>query len=340
MIHIENNMSLLHYNTFGIDVKARFFCKINTIPQLQELIQSSQYGERQRLMLGGGSNILFTRDFPGLIIKMEVTGIDVVSEEEERITIQAGAGESWHDLVMHCVQRDWGGIENLSLIPGTVGAAPIQNIGAYGVEIASLIEKVEGIDSSTGTLQSFNKDECRFEYRESTFKVELKEKIFISSVTLSLSKKNHHFNIQYGAIRETLKQHHVHDVTVKAVSDAVIRIRQSKLPDPAMIGNAGSFFKNPTITTEHFRKLQNAYPSIPSYPSDNHKVKVPAAWLIEQCGWKGKQVNNIGVHPLHALVIVNYGGGTGAEILHLAMQIKSSVKEKFDVSLTPEVNIF
>jgi UDP-N-acetylmuramate dehydrogenase len=339
MITIEKNSNLLPYNTFGIQVKAKFFCKITTVPQLQELIASSLYKEEARLILGGGSNILFTKDFQGLVVHNELKGIETVMETDERIVINVGAGEIWHDFVMHCVNRNWGGIENLSLIPGTVGAAPIQNIGAYGVEIANVIETVEGVDASTGLVNVFEKDECRFEYRESAFKVELKEKIFISSVTLTLTKKNHLFDIHYGALRDTLKQHPHDEITVKKISEAVIQIRQSKLPDYRKVGNAGSFFKNPTISPEQLQQLQKTYPLIPSYPSDNQNVKVPAGWLIEQCGWKGKRMNNIGVHPFQALVLVNYGGGTGEEILQLAEQIQTSVKEKFHVTLTPEVNI-
>jgi UDP-N-acetylmuramate dehydrogenase len=339
MITLEENINLLPYNTFGIDIKARFFCKITSVSEFQELITSPVYTAMPVLILGGGSNILFTRDFQGLIVHVEIKGIETVMETEEQIVIKAGAGESWHDFVMHCVHRDWGGIENLSLIPGTVGAAPIQNIGAYGVEIAHVIDTVEGIDVSTGVVRSFTKDQCRFGYRESAFKLELKEKIFISSVTLTLTKKNHLFDIHYGAIQDTLKQHHANEITVKKISDAVIHIRQHKLPDYHIIGNAGSFFKNPTIPFSHWQQLQTRYPLIPSYPSDSQNVKVPAAWLIEQCGWKGIRVNNVGVHPLQALVIVNYGGGTGAEIVHLAEQIKFAVNEKFKVVLTPEVNI-
>jgi len=339
MIQIEKNISLFPYNTFGIQVKASFFCKISTVQQLQELIASSLYKKEPRLILGGGSNILFTQDFQGLVVHIEIKGIETLMETDERIRIKVGAGESWHDFVMHCVNRDWGGIENLSLIPGTVGAAPIQNIGAYGIEIANVIETVEGVDASTGLVRLFQKDECRFEYRQSAFKVELKEKIFISSVTLTLTKKNHIFDIHYGALQATLQQHHVDVVTVKKISDAVIQIRQNKLPDYRKVGNAGSFFKNPTMAREQLQQLQQSYPTVPFYPSDNQTVKVPAGWLIEQCGWKGKRINNIGVHPLQALVLVNYGGGTGEEILQLAEQIQSSVKEKFDVQLTPEVNI-
>ena len=339
MINIEKNTSLLPYNTFGIHVQARFFCRISTVPELQELIASSLFKNEPRLILGGGSNILFTKDFQGLVVHIEMKGIETVMETDERVLIKVGAGEAWHDFVMHCVNRNWGGIENLSLIPGTVGAAPIQNIGAYGVEIASVIETVEGVDTSTGLVRLFKKDECRFEYRQSAFKAELKEKIFISSVTLTLTKKNHVFDIHYGAIQDTLQQHHVDVISVKKISDAVIEIRQSKLPDYKRVGNAGSFFKNPTLAKDRLQQIQKMYPSVPSYPSDNQNVKVPAGWLIEQCGWKGKRMNNVGVHPLQALVLVNYGGGTGEEILQLAEQIQLSVKEKFNVHLTPEVNI-
>src|SRR5258706_8462187 len=339
MINIEKNISLLPYNTFGIHVKASFFCKISTVQQLQELIGSSLFKNEPRLILGGGSNILFTKDFQGLVVHIEMKGIETVMETDERILIKVGAGEAWHDFVMHCVNRDWGGIENLSLIPGTVGAAPIQSSGAYGVKIGKVNESVEGVDASTGLVRLFTKDECRFEYRESAFKVELKEKIFISSVTLTLTKKNHLFDIHYGAIKDTLKLHRVDEITVKQISDAVIQIRQSKLPDYRKVGNAGSFFKNPTMAKERLQELQKSYPSIPSYPFDSQTVKVPAGWLIQECGWKGKRMNNVGVHPLQALVLVNYGGGTGEENLQLAEQIKNSVKEKIQVNLTPEVNI-
>jgi UDP-N-acetylmuramate dehydrogenase len=339
MIKIENDVSLRPYNTFGMDVRARYFCRIQSIEEFRELLSSPQYQNTKHLMLGGGSNILFTGDYEGMIIRNEIKGIEIVNENDDRITIKSGAGEGWHDLVMHCVHHHWGGIENLSLIPGTVGAAPMQNIGAYGVEIKDVIESVEGIDTTTGQVRSFDKEECQFGYRESVFKHELKEKYFISSVTLSLTKKNHLLNINYGAIQDTLKQQQINDVTISAISKAVISIRQQKLPDPLLIGNAGSFFKNPTIDPAHFQRLKNQHTSIPSYPTENQYVKVPAGWLIEQCGWKGKRVNNIGVHTQQALVLVNYGSGNGNEIHQLAQAIQSSVKEKFDIQLSTEVNI-
>ncbi len=339
MVSIEENKSLKPFNTFGIDVNAAYFTTITTLQELQEVLHSTIYKNEKHLILGGGSNMLFTKDFDGLIIKAALKGIDIVSENEETVTIKVASGEAWHELVLHCVKNNWGGVENLSLIPGLTGAAPIQNIGAYGVEIKNVIDKVHAIDLLTGELRIFKNEECCFGYRESVFKHELKEKYFISSVTLTLTKKSHQFNITYGAIHDTLKSMHITTPTVQSISDAVIAIRQSKLPDPRVIGNAGSFFKNPTITQQHYQSLQKSFPQIPFYPSVNQEVKVPAGWLIEQCGWKGKKINNSGVHAHQALVLVNYGNGNGEEIFDLAMKILASVKEKFSITLTPEVNI-
>jgi len=339
MIKIEENVSLRPYNTFGIDVKAAYLCKIHRIEELQELIQSSLYQSTKHYILGGGSNILFTQNYDGLIIKVELKGIEILSETDAEVIINAKSGESWHGLVMHAVQNGWGGIENLSLIPGTVGAAPMQNIGAYGVEIKNVVENVEAIDLVTGSLRVFTNAECRFGYRESVFKRDLKEKYFISSVTLRLTKKNLELNTSYGAIHDTLREQQVHEVTIQTISNAVIQIRQSKLPDPKVVGNAGSFFKNPTITIEHYESLKKTHPSIPGYQTDNQYVKVPAGWLIEQCGWKGKKINQVGVHSKQALVLVNYGEGKGIEILKLADEIRHSVDQKFKIKLTPEVNI-
>ncbi|PZR03094.1 MAG: UDP-N-acetylenolpyruvoylglucosamine reductase, partial [Flavobacterium psychrophilum] len=241
--------------------------------------------------------------------------------------------------VMYCVQNNYGGIENLSLIPGTTGAAPMQNIGAYGVEMKEVVKKVDAIDKINGSHRSFTNEECHFGYRESVFKQELKEKYFISSVTLTLTKRNHVLNINYGAINDTLKMMNVTHPTIQSISDAVIHIRKSKLPDPAQIGNAGSFFKNPTIPWQHYNELKERYPSIPGYPSENQMIKVPSGWLIEQCNWKGKRINEVGVHSQQALVLVNYGDAKGEAILALSLNVKSSVKEKFNIDLTTEVNI-
>jgi UDP-N-acetylmuramate dehydrogenase len=339
MIRIEENVNLRPYNTFGIEAKARYFCKISSEAQLIELMDTHIYENEPHLILGGGSNVLFTKDYAGLVIKVDLKGIRIENETDETVLLKAMSGEAWHDLVVHCVQHQWGGIENLSLIPGTVGAAPIQNIGAYGVEIKEVIQKVEGIDLITRANTSFNNDECRFGYRESIFKHQLKGNFFISSVTLSLTKKNHRLNTSYGAITDTLKAMNITQPTLTSISHAVMQIRKSKLPDPAVIGNAGSFFKNPTITRMEYENLKKQFPQIPGYHSVNQEVKIPAGWLIEQCNWKGKRINNVGVHTQQALVLVNYGNGNGEEIFQLANQIQSSVMEQFNIRLLPEVNL-
>jgi UDP-N-acetylmuramate dehydrogenase len=339
MINFEENVSLKSFNTFGIDAKARYFTRVSSVDDIRELLRTSLYQQTKHLVVGGGSNLLLTRDFDGLVIQMNIRGITVVRETDTHVTLVAGAGEVWHALVMHCVKNNWGGIENLSLIPGTVGAAPMQNIGAYGVEVKDVIDQVDGIDAKTGDACSFSNAECAFGYRESIFKHAWKEKIFISSVTLTLTKKNHRLITSYGAIQDTLNAMHVAIPTIQNISDAVISIRQQKLPDPHVLGNAGSFFKNPSISAEHFERLKSLHASIPGYKTENQQVKVPAAWLIEQCGWKGKRRGNVGVHAHQPLVLVNFGGGTGDEIRTLAGDIQASVKERFDVLLQPEVNI-
>jgi UDP-N-acetylmuramate dehydrogenase len=336
---ILNNVDLLPYNTFKIKASARYFTTISSIDDARELFQSEVFKKEQRLFLGGGSNILLTKNFDGLVIRNAITGIQTERESDDTITLKVGSGENWHAFVMYCVDRNYGGIENLSLIPGTVGAAPMQNIGAYGVEVKEVINTVEAVDISTGTIKVFANNECHFGYRESIFKQQAKEKYLISSVTLTLTKKNHQLNISYGAIKDTLALLGSPDLSVKTVSDAVIHIRRSKLPDPAVIGNAGSFFKNPSIPADLHDLIKKTYPSLPGFTSEQNTVKVPAAWLIEQCGWKGKTFGNIGVHPLQALVLVNYGGGEGEKIWQLAMDIQASVKEKFNITLQPEVNV-
>lgn len=336
---IQEQTDLLPYNTFKIQAKAKYFVSIRTEQDFLELIQTPIYKTEKNIVLGGGSNILLTGDFDGLVIKMDIKGIQTVAEDDDTITLKVGGGETWHSFVMHCVSNNWGGIENLSLIPGTIGAAPLQNIGAYGVEIKDVIKNVSTLDLQTGDIVVFTNEECAFGYRESIFKQKYKGKKIISSVTLTLTKKNHHFNTAYGAIQDTLKQQGVHDLSIQSISRAVITIRQQKLPDPSQIGNAGSFFKNPTVTAERYDSLKKQHPEIPGYSSENQHVKIPAAWLIESCGWKGKTFNNIGVHAHQALVLVNYKNGTGEEIWKLAKEIISSVKEKFGIELQPEVNV-
>lgn len=339
MISIQKNIDLKPYNTFGIQAKADHFVSLHTPDDLYELIQSDLFKNERHLILGGGSNLLLTQDFKGLVIHNNLKGITLVEENEDDLTLEVASGEPWHPFVVHCVNQNWGGIENLSLIPGTVGAAPMQNIGAYGVEICEVVENVTGIDLTTGTSRSFTNKECMFGYRESVFKKELKGKFFISSVTLTLSKKNHLLNTEYGAIKNTLHAMHITSPTIQSISDAVIAIRRRKLPDPSTIGNAGSFFKNPVITAPHYQSLKKIHPEIPGYLIENQLVKVPAAWLIEQCGWKGKRFGDAGVHQHQPLVLVNYNHASGEEIFSLAMNIRTSVQEKFDIELTPEVNI-
>lgn len=333
------NADLRPYNTFGIQASARYFAVIRGTGDLMSLLSSPHFRKGPHLVLGGGSNMLFTGNYPGIVARIELKGIETIDEDDDFITLSVGAGESWHGLVMHAVAHDYGGIENLSLIPGTCGAAPMQNIGAYGVEIKDVIVSVNAIDKQTGKLKTFGHADCAFGYRESIFKQQAKDQYIITGITIRLTKRNHKLHLQYGAIQETLQSMSVTSPTIRDVSNAVIHIRQSKLPDPAKVGNAGSFFKNPSITKDAFASLKENYPNIPSFPSAEGLVKVPAGWLIEQCGWKGKRFDNIGVHPQQALVLVNYGGGEGRKIWDLAMQIRDSVIGKFNIVLHPEVNI-
>lgn len=336
---VAENVDLFPFNTFGIHARARYLVTVTSVDEAREVFSSALFREQPHLVLGGGSNILLTRDFDGLVIRNALKGISVLTEDDRTVQLKVASGERWHELVMYCVERNLGGIENLSLIPGTVGAAPMQNIGAYGVEIRDVIVTVEGVEMATGNIRTFTREACAFGYRESVFKHELRGAYFISSITLTLTKKDHRFNVSYGAIKDVLKNSGVDTLTVRAISDAVIAIRKSKLPDPAAIGNAGSFFKNPTMSPADFAALKRRYPDIPSFAGENHLTKIPAAWLIEQCGWKGKTIGNIGVHKNQALVLVNYGDGDGEKIWQLAMDIQSSVRERFDILLQPEVNV-
>ena len=335
----EKNVSLLPYNTFGIQAHAGLFTVIRSVADVQALIARGALKDKPLLILGGGSNLLLTQDFNGVVVKNEIRGLQIVEEDADRIVVEVGSGEVWHDLVMRSVENGWGGLENLSLIPGTVGAAPMQNIGAYGVEVKKNILTVTAIDLTTGAVEDFDNAACRFGYRESIFKHELKGRYFISSVTLILTKRDHQYNTSYGIIGEVLKKNGIEQPTLKAISDAVISIRQSKLPDPKVIGNAGSFFKNPTVPSEKLESLKKTYMQIPFFPEENGRYKIPAAWLIEQSGWKGKRLGHIGVHENQALVLVNYGGGDGRSIWQLAMNIQASVEEKFGITLQPEVNV-
>ena len=337
-MNVQQNLSLKKLNTFGIETKSEHFVEFTSVEELKNILSLPEYKNKKRLIIGGGSNLLFTSEIiDGLVLQNKIKGIEIVKENEKEVYLKSGAGEVWHDLVVYAISKNWGGIENLSLIPGTVGAAPMQNIGAYGVEIKDSFESLEAYEIATGNLKTFSLEECKFGYRSSIFKNEAKGKFVIVSVTFKLSKQPT-FNISYGAINDTLKQMGIVELSVKAVSDAVISIRQSKLPDPKEIGNAGSFFKNPEIPVSTFEKIKSTYPEIPSYPTVSGMTKVPAGWLIEQCGWKGKVVGHTGVHKNQALVLVNYGQAKGEEIKALSIEIQKSVKEKFGIELEAEVN--
>lgn len=336
MIQFSENVSLKPFNTFGLDVKARHFASFNTVEALQE--QLKVIGEVPLLVLGGGSNLLLTQDFDGYVLRNELKGISVIEENEDHIFVESQAGESWHQFVLHCIAEGWAGVENLSLIPGTVGAAPMQNIGAYGIEIKEVFESLKAVEISSGEIHSFNKEACEFGYRESVFKKALKGKYIITSVTFKLNKSPK-FNTSYGAISDTLEEMGVTELNIRAVSDAVIKIRQSKLPDPKEIGNAGSFFKNPEVEKIDFEGLKAEFPSIPGYQLPENRVKIPAAWLIEQAGWKGKTFGQIGIHKNQPLVLVNYGNGKGSDLKDLAFKVQASVRDHFGIILTPEVNI-
>lgn len=335
-MNIQENISLKAFNTFGITKNARFFASVKSIEELKETLNWAKSQNIKVLILGGGSNILLTQDQDALVVKIEIDGIAVIRETEDCYYVEAGAGVIWHQLVLTAIENNWAGIENLALIPGTVGASPMQNIGAYGVEIKDVFYSLKALNRETLQIEEFSAEQCQFGYRESIFKHELKDRYVICSVVFEL-KKIPEFHTAYGAIQETLDASGVEELSLKAISDAVIQIRQSKLPDPKKIGNAGSFFKNPTIPNEQYQILKSDYPSIPGYPNAEG-IKVPAAWLIEQCGWKGKRIGEIGVHSKQPLVLVNYGEGDGNEIKLLAEKIQQSVLDKFNISIHPEVN--
>ena len=337
VLEVQSHISLQPYNTFGIPVDAARFAIVRSVSEVQSLIKDGSLKEKH-LFLGGGSNVLFTADFDGLVIKNEIKGISVVREDNEFVWVQAASGEVWHDLVLYAVEHNWGGIENLSLIPGTVGAAPMQNIGAYGVELTHVFESLKAIDIRTGGEKPFLHSDCSFGYRESVFKHAEKGNYFIASVTLRLNKSPK-LHVQYGAIQDVLRDSGVEQPTIQDVSRAVIQIRTSKLPDPKILGNAGSFFKNPEISADLYATLKEQFSDLLGYPASEGKIKVPAGYLIEKCGWKGKIVGNTGAHKNQALVLVNYGNATGIEIMQLARDIQSSVLATFGITIVPEVNL-
>lgn len=338
MPQIIENTSLKEYNTFGIETEARYFTEVNNVEELLSVLTDEQFATLPKMILGGGSNVLFTQDFDGLIIKNGIIGIHKVSEDADSVILKVGAGENWHEFVLYAIEQDLGGIENLSLIPGTVGAAPMQNIGAYGVEIKDVFESLEALNKETLEIERFDVEDCKFGYRQSVFKNVFRDKYIITSVSFRLTKK-HTLNTSYGAIEETLSDEGVSNPTIRDVSNAVIKIRQSKLPDPVKIGNAGSFFKNPVVNAIDYEGLKAEFSDIPGYELPGNEIKVPAAWLIQFCGWKGKRFEHIGVHKNQALVLVNYGGGKGADLKQLAQDIQQSVADKFGIELEMEVNV-
>lgn len=332
---IQQNISLKNYNTFGIDATASQFVSVNSIADLLEVLAK----EKDVFVLGGGSNLLLTNDLNKLVLHVDLKGINIIEETENDILIKVQAGENWHEFVLWCIENGFGGLENLSLIPGNVGTSPIQNIGAYGVEMKDCFYKLKAIETATQNRRVFTKDECEFGYRNSIFKNELKGKYIITSVIFKLTKQHHKLNASYGAINTELEKRGIDTPTIKDISDVVINIRNSKLPNPKEIGNSGSFFKNPVISNSKFQELKNKYQTIPSYKISEDEIKVPAGWLIEQCGFKGKRYGDAGVHEKQALVLVNYGNATGQEIYTLAQKIQQSVLDSFGIDLAIEVNV-
>jgi len=335
-MQIEQNISLRQYNTFGIDVKAKLFSLFTSSEDLGELLDSNQ--KNPTLILGGGSNILFTKNFDGLVLKNEIKGIELIKEDPNHVYARAGAGENWHQFVQYALHRNWAGLENLSLIPGNVGASPMQNIGAYGVEIKEIFDELEAYHKKEKRIRTFSVNDCGFGYRDSVFKTKYKNEYVILNVTFRLNKKPH-FNTSYGAIEQELHKMGINDLTIQAVSQAVINIRSAKLPDPAVTGNAGSFFKNPEISLHQFNKMKSDFPGIIGYSLQNGNVKLAAGWLIEQGGWKGVRRADAGCHVQQALVLVNYGHATGKEVFDLSVEIVQSIKRKFGIQLEREVNI-
>lgn len=333
---IRHGVSLKEYNTFGVDVKAASFARIGSASDLNQL---RNLASRPLFVLGGGSNVLFTQDIDKCIVLNDVPGTEIISEDDKEVFVRIGAGVIWHDLVLWAVDRDLGGIENLALIPGRVGAAPIQNIGAYGVELVEVFDHLEAVDLETGDIVEFDSEACRFGYRNSIFKEEAKGKYCITQVYLRLHKPPYRINDTYGAIRDTLKAADITDPGIRDICNAVIEIRSAKLPDPAMLGNSGSFFKNPVIPLDHWEVLKQDYPNLVYYPAGEDGYKIPAGWLIEQCGWKGKRVGNVGCYAKQALVIVNYGGASGQEIYDHALRVQESVERAFGIRLVPEVSV-
>jgi UDP-N-acetylmuramate dehydrogenase len=334
-MNIQKNVLLKNYNTFGISVNAKRFISVNSVYELQQILKV----EKDIFLISGGSNMLLTKDIDELVVHINIKGVSIDNENENAAYLTVNSGENWHEFVLWCISQNYGGIENLSLIPGNVGTCPIQNIGAYGVEVKDTITKVEAIEIETGKLVQFSNKDCNFGYRNSIFKNELKGKHIITSVSFKLTTIHHNLNSSYGAIETELSLKKISKPSLKDISNAVIAIRKSKLPDPKEIGNSGSFFKNPVISSAQYLKLQKEYADIPGYKISDMEVKIPAGWLIEKAGFKGKRYGEFGVHDKQALVLVNYGNASGKEIYQLAEKIKETIIKKFEITLEIEVNI-
>ena len=334
---MQQNKSLKAFNTFGVESHAEWFVEARTADEVWSCLETVR--DKPIMVLGGGSNLLLTKDLSGVVLKISLKGIAVVQESENHVVLEVQAGEVWHDIVQYCLEQDYGGIENLALIPGQMGTAPIQNIGAYGVELKDVFDSCVALNRNTGQKEVFNLDDCHFGYRESVFKNELKNQYVILSVRVRLTKRQHELKLDYGSISEVLQQQGVNNPSIRQVAQAVIAIRQSKLPDPKILGNSGSFFKNPIVSEAEVNRLQGLYPDLPSYQAGNHLKKIPAGWLIQHAGYKGYRQGDAGVHENQALVLVNYGEATGLEIKELAQTIQDKVFNDFGIKLTPEVNI-
>lgn len=333
-MQLQENISLKPYNTFGIDANTRYFLEYASLSELQEHVQSGFLKDKEFYNIGSGSNLLFVNDYKGLILHSCIKGFELVSESESEVLLRVGAGVVWDDFVAYCVEQGWGGVENMSLIPGEVGSTPVQNIGAYGLEAKDVISRVEGIRLPDGEKQTLSNEDCCFGYRDSIFKHDLAGKFIVTHVVFHLDKKPV-FHLDYGSIQDELKKYP--EINLKTIRQAIIAIRESKLPDTKKLGNAGSFFKNPVVAMAKFETLLAIYPKMPHYPVSAEEVKIPAGWLIEQSGWKGKAHGNAGVHADQALVLVNYGNASGSEIVELSKLVAASVKEQFDIEIHPEV---
>jgi len=336
-MHIEENKSLKSFNTFGIDCKAKYFASVENEEDLVNILSSHK--NESLFILGGGSNILLTKDVEALVLHLNIKGKTIISQDDNEVIVEAKGGENWHEFVQYCIANHWGGIENLSLIPGNVGTAPIQNIGAYGVELKDIFVGCEAIQINTLKKKTFTLEECQFGYRDSIFKNAEKGNYIITSVRFKLTKKNHKLKTSYGAIKEELAKNNIENPNIKSISEAVIAIRESKLPNPKLLGNSGSFFKNPVISITDFEKFKLQFPEAPFYEVSTTEFKIPAGWLIEKAGFKGQRFGDAGVHKNQALVLVNYGNASGNEIWELALKIQEKVKSLFGIYIEPEVTV-